>query len=578
MKKLGILEKLLIFSIGMTLLTFTLIFAIFSISFNQYNDFVIKKADELLLDRYNKELKSATEIGASLLELINKQPGLDKKQKLELSRKLLGKIKFGKDGYYFVYEKGTGKNLIHGANQKRHGKIWWNLKDSNNNYIIRDLDRTARNKSLYHEYPWVRPGKKEICPKLGTAMMVPGTNMWVGTGAYIEDIEVAKKNLNSTISTITNRTRLIFLGSFIVIGIIAVVLIIFMARNLINPIKRMIVSSREITNGNYDIEIIAKTRDEIGQLAETFNEMAHKLKDYTENLEQKVEDRTHELQDALEMLNESNAILEGLSDKLSRYLSPQIRESIFSGKQEGKIESHRKKLTVFFSDIRNFTATTDRMETEDLTDLLNNYLEEMSQIALKHGATIDKYIGDAIMIFFGDPESKGEKEDALACVRMAVEMRDRIKVLQKKWLDKGMVQPFHIRMGINTGYCTVGNFGSNERMDYTIIGSQVNLASRLESAADIDQVLISQETYSLIKDTFFCEKKDLIQVKGIHYDVQTYLVVDYHSKVDSTLSHIEEHFEGFSLSADLSLISSNEKKKILKTIKSTFEKIKATDQ
>jgi len=575
MKKLGILEKLLIFSIGMTLLTFTLIFTIFHISFNHYNDFVIEKADELLIDRYNKELKSATEIAASLLSTINKQPGLDKKEKLDLSRKMLRDLKFGKDGYYFVYEKKTGRNLIHGANKKFEGKNLWNLRDpKNSQFIIRELDKTARNKKLYHKYPWTRPGSKKICPKLGTAMNVPGTNMWVGTGAYIDDINTAKKKLNENIQNIISKTRIIFIISFIVIGLIAVGLIFFMAKNLINPIKNMIVSSKEITNGNYDINIIAHTRDEIGQLAETFNEMAHKLKDYTENLEQKVEARTEELQDAMKMLNDSNAILEGLSQKLSRYLSPQIRDSIFSGKQEGKIESHRKKLTVFFSDIKNFTQTTDRMETEDLTDLLNNYLEEMSQIALKHGATIDKYIGDAIMVFFGDPESKGEKEDALSCVRMAVEMRNRIKVLQKSWLDRGMSQPFHIRMGINTGYCTVGNFGSNERMDYTIIGSQVNLASRLESASQPDHILISQETFSFAKDEFFCEKKELIQVKGIHYDVQTYQVVDYHSKVDSTMSHIEEHFEGFSLSADLTLISNTEKKNILKTIKSTFDRIK----
>lgn len=559
----------------MTIFTFTMIFIIFNVSFNQYNDFVFKKADELLLDRYNKELKSATEIAATMLSAINKQPGLDKKEKLRLSRNLLRKMKFAKDGYYFLYEKGTGKNLVHGANHKYEGKNLWKLRDpKDEQFIIQELDRVAQKKLLYHRYAWPKPGSKKIFPKLGTAMAVPGTNMWVGTGAYIDDINIAKEKLNNTINSLIFKTRITFIICFTIIGIIAVIIIIIMSRNLVNPIKNMIVSSEEITNGNYDITIIAKTRDEIGQLAETFNKMAHKLKDYTENLEQKVEDRTHELQDTMKMLNESNTILEGLSDKLSRYLSPQIRDSIFSGKQEGKIESHRKKLTVFFSDIRNFTETTDQMETEDLTDLLNNYLEEMSQIALKHGATIDKYIGDAIMIFFGDPESQGESADALACVEMAIEMRERIRVLQKIWMDKGISRPFHIRMGINTGYCTVGNFGSNERMDYTIIGSQVNLASRLESAAEPDQILISHETHSHVKDTIFLEKKDVIQVKGIHYDVQTYQVIDYISKIESNQSHIEEHLEGFSLSADLSLINGEEKKKILKKLKYTFEKIK----
>ena len=130
-----------------------------------------------------------------------------------------------------------------------------------------------------------------------------------------------------------------------------------------------------------------------------------------------------------------------------------------------------------------------------MTDLLNNYLDEMSHIALRHGATIDKFIGDAVVAFFGDPELKGAKEDALACVAMALEMRSRIEELRKDWSSRGVAEPFHIRMGINTGFCTVGNFGSLDRMDYTIIGSQVNLTSRLELAADVDQILISYETY-----------------------------------------------------------------------------------
>lgn len=153
-------------------------------------------------------------------------------------------------------------------------------------------------------------------------------------------------------------------------------------------------------------------------------------------------------------------------------------------------------MTIFFSDIVNFTSTTEGMETEDLTDLLNSYLEEMSRIAIKYGGTIDKFIGDAILIFFGDPLSQGVKEDAKACASMAIEMRDRLKELQEKWYSFGIQNPFQVRAGITTGYCTVGNFGSKSRMDYTIIGNQVNIASRLESNAKPDQILISHETFS----------------------------------------------------------------------------------
>lgn len=574
MKKISILAKLLIFSISMTVVTFLLIYGVFFMAFNQYNDYVLNQADRLFMERYRKELRSTTENAATLLRTIYSMNNLNENEKIRLSRKLIRNMKFGSDGYFFVYESGTGKNLIHGATKNLEGKNLWDLQGPDKKYIIRDLDRTANEQKIFHSYFWSKPGIKGEYPKLGTAMLVPGSNMWVGTGAYIDNIEIEKNELHEDLNSIIFNTNIKIVASFMVIAVFAIIIIILMARSLVNPIKNMIVSSQEITNGNYDVTIIAKTHDEIGQLAETFNNMALKLKDYTENLEMKVEDRTHELQEAMELLNKSNGILEGLSQKLSKYLSPQIRESIFSGKQDVVIEARRKKLTVFFSDIRNFTATTDRLETEELTDLLNNYLEEMSQIALKHGATIDKFIGDAIMLFFGDPESRGEKEDAVACVSMALEMRERIHELQKIWLDRGVSEPFHIRMGINTGYCTVGNFGSNERMDYTIIGSQVNLASRLESSAEPDQILISHETYSQIKESIYCMKKEEIKVKGIHYDVQTYQVIDFMDKIDRSQTHIEEHVEGFSISADLSLISQSEKTIILNKLKDAFNKVK----
>ena len=131
----------------------------------------------------------------------------------------------------------------------------------------------------------------------------------------------------------------------------------------------------------------------------------------------------------------------------------------------------------------------------------------MSEIALKYGGTIDKFVGDAILIFFGDPETRGTKEDAISCVLMAMEMRERMKSLRLMWNDQGISQPLMIRIGINSGFCNVGNFGSEDRLDYTIIGGEVNLASRLESSAEAGQILISHETYSLIKKAIACEKR-----------------------------------------------------------------------
>ena len=219
-----------------------------------------------------------------------------------------------------------------------------------------------------------------------------------------------------------------------------------------------------------------------------------------------------------------------LSDKLGRYLSPQVYESIFEGTQDTLIGAKRKKLTIFFSDIIGFTSTTERMEPEDMTVLLNNYLDRMSSIAIEHGGTIDKYIGDAIMVFFGDPVSKGQKEDAVACLNMAIEMRKAIKEMQQEWFEMGIATPFRIRMGINTGFCTVGNFGSKQLMDYTIVGGQVNVAARLEQNAPPDQILISHETWALVKDDFRCLGRAPISVKGIQHSIRTYQVI---GKADS---------------------------------------------
>src|ERR1700753_1027583 len=180
-------------------------------------------------------------------------------------------------------------------------------------------------------------------------------------------------------------------------------------------------------------------------------------------------------------LEATNDFLATLSLKISRYIPPQIYKSIFSGQKDVTIHTERKKLTIFFSDIQNFTATTERLQPEQITQLLNEYFTEMSAIAHQHGGTIDKFIGDAMLIFFGDPETKGDRADAQACLRMAWHMQRRLLELNAKWRATGIEHPFKSRIGINSGYCNVGNFGSVDRMDYTIIGAEANLAARLQS-------------------------------------------------------------------------------------------------
>jgi class 3 adenylate cyclase len=278
-----------------------------------------------------------------------------------------------------------------------------------------------------------------------------------------------------------------------------------------------------------------------------------------------------------ELADKSNA-LEQLSNQLAKYLSPQVYESIFRGKQEVKVTSSRKKLTVFFSDIADFTEAADKLESEELTQLLNHYLTEMSQIALDHGATIDKYVGDAILIFFGDPESRGVREDALACVRMAIAMRDKMQELQRLWRESGIEKPLRCRMGVHTDYCTVGNFGSEDRMDYTIIGGGVNTASRLESSATPGEILISYETFAHVKNQIGCEEHCTIQVKGIAYPVTTYRVLDSYKNLGRQRRRIREERPNVKLDLDLDAMTAEERGQAAEVLRQALEMVSSEDE
>uniref|UniRef100_UPI004047A838 adenylate/guanylate cyclase domain-containing protein n=1 Tax=Limnohabitans sp. TaxID=1907725 RepID=UPI004047A838 len=230
-------------------------------------------------------------------------------------------------------------------------------------------------------------------------------------------------------------------------------------------------------------------------------------------------------EEATAQAKESARILEDLSKNLSRYVSPQVYKKLFDKKDKVELGSQRKKLTVFFSDIVGFTQLTDELESEDLTDFLNDYLDNMATIAIRHGATIDKYIGDAVMIFFGDPESNGPDQDAKKCVEMALDMQRYVGENALKWAKRhSFDRVLEIRIGISSGYCTVGNFGSEDRLDYTVLGGVVNLAARLESAARPGSILVSNETYKLTQDVIHYDIGRSYNLKGLHNQVTAYEV------------------------------------------------------
>lgn len=273
-------------------------------------------------------------------------------------------------------------------------------------------------------------------------------------------------------------------------------------------------------------------------------------------------------------LSERQKEAANLSRKLSKYLPPQVWGSIFSGQTDVKLQTQRKKLTVFFSDIKGFAEISEELQPEALTDLLNSYFTEMSRIALKYGGTIDKFVGDAILIFFGDPASRGQKQDAIACVSMALEMRKKMKLLRQQWKKEGISKPLQVRMGINTGYCTVGNFGAETRMDYTIIGREVNLASRLESVAQPGEILISESTYNLVRDVIMCRDRGQINVKGFSKTVPIFEIVDHRKELGATQSFLECEMDGFTLFVDIDKIRNYDKDKVVESLEEAAKRIR----
>jgi adenylate cyclase len=272
-------------------------------------------------------------------------------------------------------------------------------------------------------------------------------------------------------------------------------------------------------------------------------------------------------------LGQSNEFLSGLAKKIAKYLPPQLYRGIFAGK-DVQVATERKKLTVFFSDVVDFTSTAERMQPEELTVLLNEYLTEMSMIAAAHGGTVNKFIGDAILVFFGDPESRGVVEDAKACLAMALDMQRRLAELNVQWRKRGIAEPFRARMGINTGFCNVGNFGSDDRMDYTIIGAEANLAARLQSIAEPGEIVLSYETFMLVRDMVRARPLEPITLKGIAHPVVPYAV---EGRIDGTRQAaqvISEHGTGLDLFIDTSAIDASSAERVCRMLENVVAELK----
>jgi class 3 adenylate cyclase len=211
---------------------------------------------------------------------------------------------------------------------------------------------------------------------------------------------------------------------------------------------------------------------------------------------------------------------------IRRYLPTHLADRIESGEHEAEARPVRQKLTIFFSDIVGFTAASDELDPEELADVLNEYLSEMAEIAERHGASINQLAGDGIMLLFGAPNFTNDKDHARRAVNMALEMQQRLRAMKQRWLEYGLHSPIQARMGINTGYVSVGDFGSAGRKVYTAIGMQANVAARIQAQCEPGKILVSESTWALVKENIPCNARGELQFKGVHYPVPIYEVRD----------------------------------------------------
>jgi len=282
---------------------------------------------------------------------------------------------------------------------------------------------------------------------------------------------------------------------------------------LIETVNRLREYSEEKSRAYKQLETVNRKLEEANR----------RLEEYNKNLEIKVEERTVELAELNRNLQETvDAKVEEIKryNELRRYLSPHVAERLLGSGGSLGSEPQRKVMTVLFSDIRNFSYFTDNLEPEEAFHLLHRYLSEMTALIHKYGGTLNKIIGDGLMVFFNDPIPMDDHAER--AIRLGIEMQRKAQELNSEWFHYG--HELGVGIGINTGYMTVGSIGSEMHKDYTIIGNQVNVASRLESRAGAGQILISQRTYSKVKDLFSVKLIETIEVKGIHHPVAIYNV------------------------------------------------------
>jgi adenylate cyclase len=287
---------------------------------------------------------------------------------------------------------------------------------------------------------------------------------------------------------------------FLTAGVLflSILFVWFFSKTISSPLESLSAAAERIRDGRYDLDLAPGRGDEIGLLTESFVEMSRGL-----------EER------------------ERLKDTFGRFINKEIAEQAIKG--ELKLGGETKRVSIFFSDIRDFTAMSEKFTPHDVVEFLNQYLTRMVDCVNETGGVVDKFIGDAIMGVWGAPVSSGSPaQDALNCVRTALLMRKSLWEYNK---TRGSPQRPVIRIGcgINTGDVIAGQIGSSQRMEYTVIGDAVNLASRTEALNKPlhTDILLTENTWILLKDYIITEEMPPVTVKGKEKPVHLFAVVNF---------------------------------------------------
>lgn len=288
------------------------------------------------------------------------------------------------------------------------------------------------------------------------------------------------------------QVRLAVVSAVGVAFFLAVGLSVWLSQRVSRPLLAIRAAAEKIGRGEFETRVEVKSRDEFGEVAAAINDMAVGLREREE-----------------------------LKGAFARYVSQEVMEEILQSRGELSLKGTRRKVTVLFSDIRNFTTLAEGHSAEEVVGFLNEYFEHMIDIIFRYHGTLDKFLGDGLMVLFGAPLEDPEQE--YHAVRTAVEMQHELQRLREKWA-MGLNAEIRVGIGIHTGQAIVGNVGSSRRMEYTAIGDTVNLASRLETATKTvgTPILISETTYEAVQSRFRFQGQGTIVVKGRLEPVSVY--------------------------------------------------------